>query len=224
MVSAEDAAVRRANYAKNFRDAKFKAANSIQDDLDAFCENFLPPGFSARLPRSSEHLNAFSDCSMIFPLRHFEVGLRLPLWPEFCQILRHFGIVPAQINTNGIAIVMGFLCLLRAERIAFDLSVFCRIFPINATKEGVIFFSSHFCTVAGTLNKVHRWAEKLVVVTGDFGEIPRRPLQPSESAFVPPELNEAGEQLFQAFRQRRFDVVYWRREVDTLLEVLADEG
>ncbi|KAK8957895.1 hypothetical protein KSP39_PZI000492 [Platanthera zijinensis] len=201
-------------------DPDLLAVKSIttEKELATFKERSLPDGYSARLPTRSERLNTHIEGSLVMSLRHFDAGLRLPFWPEFCEILRYFGIVPAQINPNGVAIIMGFLCFLREERISFDLSVFRRIFAFAATSEG-----SHVCTLVGTANKVHRWSEQQVVVHGDFGGVPGRPHQPADVAFLPPILEGAREQLFDYFRGRRFDVIFWRLNVSVLEPVLPIE-
>ncbi|KAK8947168.1 hypothetical protein KSP39_PZI006670 [Platanthera zijinensis] len=219
----DDASARRQAHAINFADAAFKKSITTEKELATFKERFLPDEYSARLPTRSERLNTHIEGSLVMSLRHFDAGLRLPFWPEFCEILRYFGIVPAQINPNGVAIIMGFLCFLREERIAFDLSVFRRIFAFAATSEGVIFFSSHVCTLVGTANKVHRWSEQLMVVHGDFGGILGRPHQPADVAFLPPILEGAREQLFEYFRGRRFDVIFWRLNVNVLEAVHPNE-
>ncbi|KAK8947539.1 hypothetical protein KSP40_PGU005314 [Platanthera guangdongensis] len=161
---------------------------------------------------------------MILSLHHFDAGMRLPFWPEYREILRYFGIVPAQINPNGVAIIMRFLCYLREERVAFDLSVFRKIFAFYATAEGVVYFSSHVCTLVGTENKVHRWSEQLVVIHSNFAGILGRPHQPDDVAFLPPILEGVREQLFESFRRRRFDVIHWQLNVNTLLEIHPNEG
>ncbi|KAK8951741.1 hypothetical protein KSP39_PZI003770 [Platanthera zijinensis] len=219
----DDASARRQAHAINFADAAFKKSITTEKELATFKERSLPDEYSARLPTRSERLNTHIEGSLVMSLRHFDAGLRLPFWPEFCEILRYFGIVPAQINPNGVAIIMGFLCFLREERIAFDLSVFRRIFAFAATSEGVIFFSSHVCTLVGTANKVHRWSEQLIVVHGDFGGILGRPHQPADVAFLPPILEGAREQLFEYFRGRRFDVIFWRLNVNVLEAVHPNE-
>ncbi|KAK8970192.1 hypothetical protein KSP40_PGU009554 [Platanthera guangdongensis] len=220
----DDASARRQAHAANFADAAFKKSSTSVRDLENFRERLLPEGYSARLPARSERLNTFIEGALVLPLRHFDAGLRLPFWPEYCNILRYFSIVPAQINPNGVVIIMGFLCYLREERIIFDLSVFRKIFSFAATPEGVVYFSSHVCTLMGTTNKVHKWSEQLVIVEGDFGDVQGRPHQPADVAFLPPILEGAREQLVDAFRGRRFDVIFWRLNVNTLLEVHYNEG
>ncbi|KAK8916429.1 hypothetical protein KSP39_PZI023043 [Platanthera zijinensis] len=220
----DDASARRQAHAINFADAAFKKSITTEKELATFKERFLPDEYLARLPTRSERLNTHIEGSLVMSLRHFDAGLRLPFWPEFCEILRYFGIVPAQINPNGVAIIMGFLCFLREERIAFDLSIFRRIFAFVATSEGVIFFSSHVCTLVGTANKVHRWSEQLIAVHGNFGGILGRPHQPADVAFLPPILEGAREQLFEYFRSRRFDVIFWRLNVNVLEPVHPNES
>ncbi|KAK8971494.1 hypothetical protein KSP40_PGU006980 [Platanthera guangdongensis] len=145
---------------------------------------------------------------MVLSLHHFDAGLRLPFWPEYCEILRYFGIVPVQINPNRVAIIMEFLCSLREERVAFDLSVFRKIFAFAVTAEGVVNFSGHVCTLVGTANKVHRWSEQLVVIQGDFEGILGRPHQPFDVTFLQPILEGVREQLFKSFRGWCFDVIH----------------
>ncbi|KAK8945603.1 hypothetical protein KSP40_PGU004242 [Platanthera guangdongensis] len=220
----DDVSARRQAYVANFADAAFKKSITTERDLENFRERLLPEGYSARLPSRTERLNTYIEGALVLPLRHFDAGLRLPLWQEYCDILRYFGIVPTQINPNGVAIIMGFLCCLREARIIFDLSVFRKIFAFAATAEGVVYFSSYVCTRVGTSNKVHRWSEMLVVVEGDFGEVQGSPHQPADVAFLPPILEGAREKLVEAFRGRRFDVIFWRLNVNTLFEVHYNEG
>ncbi|KAK8955933.1 hypothetical protein KSP40_PGU015567 [Platanthera guangdongensis] len=119
---------------------------------------------------------------------------------------------------------MGFLCYLREERVAFGLSVFRKIFAFAATVEGVVYFSSHVCTFVGTANKVHRWSENLIVVYDDFAGVLGKPHQPVNVAFLPLILQGVSAQLFESFRGRRFDVIFWRLNVNTLLEIHPNEG
>ncbi|KAK8931204.1 hypothetical protein KSP39_PZI016891 [Platanthera zijinensis] len=76
--------------------------------------------------------------------------------------------VPAQINPNGVAMILEFLHFLRSEKITFDLSVFQKIFAFAETSEGFVFLSIHVCTLVSTTNMVHRWGEWLVIVSGNF--------------------------------------------------------
>ncbi|KAK8964434.1 hypothetical protein KSP40_PGU014862 [Platanthera guangdongensis] len=220
----DDASARRQAHAINFADTAFKKSITTERDLENLRERLLPDGYLTRLPSRSEPLNTNIEGALVLPLRHFDAGLRLPLWPEYCEILRYFGIVPAQINPNGIAIIVGFLCYLHEEGVAFDLSVFCKIFAFAATSEGVVYFSSHVCTLVGTANKVHRWRELLVVVKGDFDGVLGRPHQPTDVAFLPPILEGVREQLIESFRGRWFDAIFWRLNVNTLLEIHSKEG
>ncbi|KAK8960108.1 hypothetical protein KSP40_PGU007102 [Platanthera guangdongensis] len=173
----DDVSARRQAHAVNFADAAFKKSITTERDLENFRERLLPDGYSARLPSRSERLNTYIEGVLVLPLRHFDVGLRLPLWPEYCEILRYFDIVPKQINPNSVAIIMGFLCYLHEERVAFDLSIFRKIFAFAATVKGVVYFASHVYTLVGTTNKVHHWSELLVIVEGNFDGVLRRPHQ-----------------------------------------------
>ncbi|KAK8961428.1 hypothetical protein KSP40_PGU019864 [Platanthera guangdongensis] len=180
----DDASALRQAHAVNFTDAAFKKSVTSERDFEEFRQQHLVEVDSARLVTQIERLNSYIEGGLILSLRDFEAGLRLPLSPEYRHILQYFGIVPAQINPNGVAIIMGFLCFLREERIVFDLSVFRKIFSFAATSGGIVFFSSQVCTLVGTTNKVHRWSEYLVVVTGDFDDVLGRPHQPADIAFL----------------------------------------
>ncbi|KAK8941892.1 hypothetical protein KSP40_PGU011308 [Platanthera guangdongensis] len=220
----DDASARRQAHAINFADAAFKKSITTERDLENFRERLLPDGYTSRLPSRSERLNTYIEGVLVLSLRHFEVGLRLPLWLEYCEILRYFDIVPAQINPNGVVIIMGFLYYLHEERVAFDLSIFRKIFAFAATVEGVVYFSSHVCTLVGTANKVHCWSELLVVVEGDFAGVLGRQQQPADVAFLPPIFEGVRMQLVESFHGRRFDVIFWRLNVNTLLEIHPNEG
>ncbi|KAK8942588.1 hypothetical protein KSP39_PZI009468 [Platanthera zijinensis] len=100
--------------------------------------------------------------------------------------------MPVQINPNSVAIIIVYLSFLRSEDI-FDLAVFKRIFSIGATKDAIVFFSNHPCTVAGTVNKVHRRTEQFVFVSGPVGDILFAPLQLPDSFFSHPHPGGSGQ-------------------------------
>ncbi|KAK8963558.1 hypothetical protein KSP40_PGU009835 [Platanthera guangdongensis] len=86
-------------------------------------------------PREQEAINTFYSDELAFPISHFKVGLRLPLWPEIHQILKYYGAVPAQLNSNSIAMMVAFACFLRRERIEFNLTFFRKLFSYKATLD-----------------------------------------------------------------------------------------
>ncbi|KAK8968170.1 hypothetical protein KSP40_PGU003608 [Platanthera guangdongensis] len=215
----DDASARRQAHVANFTDVIFKKSFTSERDLEEFRQRHIVEGYSARLLARTERLNSYIKGRLILSPCHFEVGLRLPFWPEYLQILQYFDIVPTQINSNDVAIIMGFLCYLREERIVFDLSVLQEIFAFAATLDGIVFFSSHVCTLVGTVNKVHRWSEYLVVVTGDFDGVLGRPHQPADVAFLVPILKGKREKLVEAFCGRQFVVIHWGINVNVLLEI-----
>ncbi|KAK8968752.1 hypothetical protein KSP40_PGU004333 [Platanthera guangdongensis] len=89
------------------------------------------------------------------------------------QALRYYGVVPAQLNPNSVAILMAFICYMRSERIEFSLPIFRKLFTFRA-KGGVVFFSGQLLKTIGLANKHHHWDERFIYVSGDF----RIPLKP----------------------------------------------
>ncbi|KAK8948136.1 hypothetical protein KSP40_PGU010616 [Platanthera guangdongensis] len=100
-------------------------------------------------------INHFSPTELAIRAEHFEVGLHCPIWSEVRQTLRYFGVVPAQLNPNSIALLVTFICYLREERIEFSLPFFRKLFNFRANRDGIAFFSGNNLKVKGLANKNH---------------------------------------------------------------------
>ncbi|KAK8962036.1 hypothetical protein KSP40_PGU001056 [Platanthera guangdongensis] len=142
----------RSKCAQHFTDYCFFEGHTSEEELAEFAAEYVPPGFKARRPRQGEAINTFYDDELTFPIFHFEVGLRLPLWPEIRQILKYYGAVPAQLNSNTIAMMMAFTSYLRRERIEFNLTVFRKLFSYKATQDGVAYFGGPLIKVCEIAN------------------------------------------------------------------------
>ncbi|KAK8970447.1 hypothetical protein KSP40_PGU022068 [Platanthera guangdongensis] len=164
-----------------------RAIISEREYLEALGDH-IPAGFSARRPGEGEKINDLSGNELSIPLAHFEVGLRLPLWPEVRQALKYFGVVPGQMTPNSVAIMVGFACFLREERVEFNLAVFRKLFSFRANRDGTAYFSSAHLKVRETVNKSHNWLKRFLFIKGDFGNVPFSPVQLSEASYRPPSL------------------------------------
>ncbi|KAK8966532.1 hypothetical protein KSP40_PGU016309 [Platanthera guangdongensis] len=132
----------RSKCAQHFADYCFFEGNTSEAELAEFISDHVLPGFEVRQPREGEVINTIYNGELSFPISHFEVGLCLPLWPEVRQILKYYGAVPAQLNSNAIALMVAFACFLRRERIEFNLTVFRKLFSYKATPNDVAYFGA----------------------------------------------------------------------------------
>ncbi|KAK8952467.1 hypothetical protein KSP39_PZI003766 [Platanthera zijinensis] len=214
----------RSKCAQHFIDHCFFEGHITEEELVEFAAAFVPPGFQARRPAEHEAINSFPEGELAFPISHFEVGLRLPLWQEIRQILKYYGAVPAQLNSNAIAMMMAFACFLRRERIEFNLAVFRKLFSYKATPDGVAYFGGSLIKVRELANKNHNWMTRLVFIKGELGNIPFRPLQKSEDIYRPPSLSGSDADLHKFFLHKDFEVAFLRRGLDSLQPVLPGEG
>ncbi|KAK8947625.1 hypothetical protein KSP40_PGU021431 [Platanthera guangdongensis] len=139
------------------------------------------------------------------------------------QALRYYGVVPAQLNPNSVAILVAFICYMRSERIEFSLPIFRELFTFRA-KGGVVFFSEQLRKTIGLANKHHHWGERFIFVSGEFGNVPLVPIQYEDAAYKPPSLGSRESALLEFFGTKYFDVLFLRRDVDSLLPVLPGEG
>ncbi|KAK8971199.1 hypothetical protein KSP40_PGU020874 [Platanthera guangdongensis] len=139
------------------------------------------------------------------------------------QALRYYGVVPAQLNPNSVAILVAFICYMRSERIEFSLPIFRKLFTFRA-KGGVVFFSGQLLKTIGLSNKHHHWGERFIFVSGDFRNVPLSPIQYEDASYKPPSLGSRERALLEFFGTKDFDVLYLRRDVDSLLPVLPGEG
>ncbi|KAK8946331.1 hypothetical protein KSP39_PZI007215 [Platanthera zijinensis] len=140
-----------------------------------------PFRFLRENPGNVDRVNLAGEGELAIPLEHFEVGFRLPLWPEMRQALRYYGVVPAQLNPNSVAILVAFIFYMRSEMIEFSLPIFQKMFIFRA-KGGVVFFSGQLLKTYGLVNKHHHWGEKFVYVSGDFDNVPLAPVQYDDAA------------------------------------------
>ncbi|KAK8928953.1 hypothetical protein KSP39_PZI017697 [Platanthera zijinensis] len=224
MVKTNPDADGRSKCAQHFVDHCFFEGHITEEELAEFTAAFVPPGFQARRPAEHEAINSFPEGELAFPISHFEVGLRLPLWPEIRQILKYYGAVPAQLNSNAITMMVAFACFLRRERIEFNLAVFRKLFSYKATPDGVACFGGSFIKVRELANKNHNWMTRLVFIKGELGNIPFRPLQKSEDIYRPPSLSGSDADLHKFFLHKDFEVAFLRRGLDSLQPVLPGEG
>ncbi|KAK8949347.1 hypothetical protein KSP39_PZI005815 [Platanthera zijinensis] len=213
----------RAHCAEAFRKHLFPSCTLTLDEYNLTVDRFIPAGFSARNPGNHDKVNAPGAGELAIPYEHFEVGFCLPLWPEIRQALRYYGVVPAQLNPNSVAILVAFICYMRSERIEFSLSIFRKLFNFRA-KGGVVFFSGQLLKTTGLANKHHHWGEKFVFVTGDFGNIPLQPVQYENAAYKPPTLGSRESALLEFFGTKEFDVLFLWRDFDSLPPVHPGEG
>ncbi|KAK8914550.1 IAA-amino acid hydrolase ILR1-like 3 [Platanthera zijinensis] len=140
------------------------------------------------------------------------------------QILKYFGAVPAQLNSNAIAMMVAFACYLRRERIEFNLTVFRKLFSYKATPDGVAFFDGSSIKVREVANKNHHWMTKIAFIKGDLGNIPFSPQQKGEEVYRPPTFSGNDAELHNFFLHKDFEVVHLCRDLDSLLPVLPREG
>ncbi|KAK8965799.1 hypothetical protein KSP40_PGU002093 [Platanthera guangdongensis] len=213
----------RSNCAEAFQKHLFPSCTLTLDEFNLIKTQHVPAGFIARPPGSHDKVNTAWEGELAIPIEHFEVGFRLPLWPEMRQALRYYGVVPAQLNPNSVAILMAFICYMRSERIEFSLSIFRKLFTFRA-KGGVVFFSGKLLKTIGLANKHHHWGERFIYVSGDFGNVPLAPIQYEDAAYKPPSLGSRESALLEFFGTKDFDVLYLRRDVDSLPPVLPGEG
>ncbi|KAK8947424.1 hypothetical protein KSP39_PZI007313 [Platanthera zijinensis] len=207
-----------------FADHSFPPAVISEKEFLDTIGNFIPPGFVARRPGKEERINELSGDELALPTAHFEAGLRLPLWPEVRQVFKYYGVVPGQLTPNSIAVVVGFACYLREERIEFSLVVFRKLFSFRANKDGTACFASMHAKVRETVNKSHNWLKKFVFVKGDFGNIPFSPVQLGEASYRPPSLGGHEAKLYEFFAGKNFEVAFLCRNLDDLVPVPPGEG
>ncbi|KAK8966718.1 hypothetical protein KSP40_PGU002151 [Platanthera guangdongensis] len=143
----------RSKCAQYFTDYCFFDGHTSKEELAEFKAEYVPPGFEARRPGEGEAINTFYEDELAFPISHFEVGLRLPLWPEIRQILKYYGAVPAQLNSNAVAMMVAFASYLQRERIEFNLTVFRKLFSYKATPDVVAYFGGSLIKVREIANK-----------------------------------------------------------------------
>ncbi|KAK8929037.1 hypothetical protein KSP39_PZI017716 [Platanthera zijinensis] len=177
----------RSKCAQTFLDHSFLPCRLTQEEYLSIVENFISPEFVARNPGNKDRVNLAPEGELAIALEHFEVGFRLPLWPEVRQALRYYGIGPAQLNPNSVAILITFACYMRAEMVEFSLLVFRKLFNFRS-KNRSVFFSGQSVKTGGLANKNHHWAQRFVFVSGTFGNIPLAPIQYNEAAYKPPAL------------------------------------
>ncbi|KAK8949427.1 hypothetical protein KSP39_PZI005333 [Platanthera zijinensis] len=207
----------RAHCAEAFQKHLFPSCKLTLDEYNMIVDRYVPAGFSARNPGNHDRVNTPGAGELAIPLEHFEVGFRLPLWPEVRLALRYYGVVPAQLNPNSVAILIAFICYMRSERIEFSLPIFRKLFNFRA-KGG------QQLEVTGLANKHHHWGEKFVYVSGDFGNVPLQPVQYEDAAYKPPALGSRESAILEFFGTKEFDVPYLRRDVDSLPLVHSGEG
>ncbi|KAK8953696.1 hypothetical protein KSP40_PGU001353 [Platanthera guangdongensis] len=213
----------RSNCAEAFQKHLFPSCTLTLEEFNLTKAQHVPAGFVARPPGSHDKVNTAGEGELAIPIEHFEVGFRLPLWPEMRQALRYYGVVPAQLNPNSVAILVAFICYMRSERIEFSLPIFRKLFTFRA-KGGVVFFSGQLLKTIGLANKHHHWGEKFIYVSGDFGNVPLAPIQYEDAAYKPPSLGSRESALLEFFGTKDFDVLHLRRDVDSLSPVLPGEG
>ncbi|KAK8949935.1 hypothetical protein KSP40_PGU014466 [Platanthera guangdongensis] len=83
--------------------------------------------------------------------------------------------VPAQLNSNVIAMMVEFASFLRRVRINFSLIMFRKLFSYKATTDGVAYFGGSLIKVREIANKHHNWITKIAFIKGDLGNIPYSP-------------------------------------------------
>ncbi|KAK8923735.1 hypothetical protein KSP39_PZI019049 [Platanthera zijinensis] len=147
--------------------------------------NYILLVFVARRPGKEERINELYADELAFLMAHFEVGLRLPLWPEVRKVFKYCGLVPGQMNPNSVAVIVGFACFLREERFKFNLAVFRKLFPFRANKDETACFASTHAKVREKVNKSHTWLNKFLSIKGDFGNVPFSPVQLGEASYRP---------------------------------------
>ncbi|KAK8918696.1 hypothetical protein KSP39_PZI021805 [Platanthera zijinensis] len=214
----------RSRCGKRFTDHDFPPGRLSADDYEAFRSNYLPEGFESRPPRVGESINTFYPGELAFPISHFEAGLRLPFWPEVKQVLKYFGVVPAQLNPNAISIIIAFACYMRRERIEFSLTVFRKMFVYHANQDGVSFFTGLNLKVCETPNKNHHWLTRFVFIRGNLGGVPLAPVSPAETFYTSPQVGGTDRLLCEYLAGKNFEVRYLRRGLTSLPPVLPGEG
>ncbi|KAK8923700.1 hypothetical protein KSP39_PZI019440 [Platanthera zijinensis] len=175
----------------------------------------FPPEFVARNPGSEDRVNFMPEGELAIPLEHFEVGFRLPLWPEVRQALRYNGVVPAQLDPNSVALLVAFACYMCAERIEFNLFIFQKLFNFRA-KSGIVFFSGQTIKTSGLTNKNHNWPQKFIFVSGNFGNVPLSPIRYDEATYKPPALEGRETTILNFFGTKNIDAKFLQRDLDSL--------
>ncbi|KAK8943497.1 hypothetical protein KSP40_PGU002746 [Platanthera guangdongensis] len=201
----------RSKCAQHFTDYYFFEGHTSEEELAEFVAKRVPPGFEARRPKQGEAINTFYEDELAFPLSHFEVGLCLPLWPEIRQILNYYGVVPAQLNSNAITMMVAFVSYLRRERIEFNLTVFRKLFSYKATQDGVAYFGISLIKVRKIANKHHTLMTKIAFIKGDLGNIPYSPQQKGEEVYRPLAMSGNNPELHKYFLHKDFEVAFLRR-------------
>ncbi|KAK8949711.1 hypothetical protein KSP39_PZI005765 [Platanthera zijinensis] len=198
----------RAKCARHFVEHCFFEGNTTEEELAECVADYVPSGFTARLPTEHEVINSFYPDELAFPISHFELGLRLPLWPEIRQMLKYYGAVPAQLNPNAIAMMVALVCYLRRERIKFNLTVFRKLFSYKATPDGGAFFGGSLIKVRKVANKHHNWMTKIVFINGDLGNVPFSPQQKDEEVYRSPSVSGNDADLHKLFLHKDFEVAH----------------
>lgn len=208
----------------------FLANTSLADskmtraELEEIAKSF-PESYRARLPREGEKMNAVYDGELAFTMAMIRAGLSFPLWPEVVAVLGHYGLVPVQLQPNGYALMLAFICFLRDERVEFDLDAFRKAFIFKATVDGFAYFSGNQMKATQLPNKVHVGVDRYFFVSGPFVRVLYSPEQRSESTYRASRSATASSlKLADFFVGKNFDVDYLRRNIRRSPYVVPGQG
>lgn len=106
-----------------------------QEAVDAVCKKYgVLAEFAARPAGDLRACSAPPPGAACVYARALEAGMRLPLHPFACELLRHLGVAPSQITPNGWRVVAGFLLLSHHAAAPPSLAVFRRFFRLFLSK------------------------------------------------------------------------------------------
>ena len=131
--SADDAAAAVDSPPAPSRSIADRIASSLrtQEAVDALCKKHgVPKGFAARPAGDLRACSTPPPGAVCVYKDALEAGMRVPLHPFACDVLRHFGLAPSEVTPNGWRIMAGFLVLSHHAGVPPSLAVFRHFFKL----------------------------------------------------------------------------------------------
>ncbi|KAF0901571.1 hypothetical protein E2562_003544 [Oryza meyeriana var. granulata] len=102
-----------------------------QEAVDALCKKYgVPREFTARPAGELRACSTPPPGAVCVYAQALEAGMRVPLHPFVCEVLRHFGLAPSEVAPNGWRIMAGFLVLSHHAGVPPSLAVFRHFFKL----------------------------------------------------------------------------------------------
>lgn len=136
--SADDAAAAVDSPPAPSRSIADRIASSLrtQEAVDALCKKHgVPKGFAARPAGDLRACSTPPPGAVCVYKDALEAGMRVPLHPFACDVLRHFGLAPSEVTPNGWRIMAGFLVLSHHAGVPPSLAVFRHFFKLCLFKS-----------------------------------------------------------------------------------------